>query len=1078
MDEGASSSSFRQLNNSLYELHRPLATPRLQVLLFHGFQLGNYEDAHLSTWKSGDGSCIWPQTWLVEEFPDAHILSVSYHASLMKRRESANIDLFIIAENIMSDLLQANIGQGVGCQVILVGHSFGGLVIKEVCLHAHKKGSVGNSKHESFLKSVKGLFFYSTPHHGIASRLAERFVQQGPLLEYVKTLGNGAARLNYDFDKLLHFFNNWRTGGVGENLPMKWSVLEKFVVVEEASSRYGDDFRIVLDADHISICRPMKKTSTSFNTLTRFLGGFSDISRIPGNFQHLPNSMVGVADVMEEMKQYLRSAATLGLVGMGGIGKSTLAKALFNDLERYYEYTCFLRDVKNRTKKVEDLVLENIHFRGKNNTQEGGGLGRLSGKLLLLVLDDVASAQDLEILSVLRDDYCIHPDSRVLVTSRDSGLLISEHLDRVHNVSFLSSEVSKQLLLTYAFPKGGLSSFERYADGVVQKCRGLPLTLEVVGKYLCQKNEVIWEQVIKALDRAEAVVGFDEKLWAKLRLSYDGLDKEEQEMFLTAATIFYDSYLDYAKAGWSMSTSGLQDMRWQHLVDLSLVWETPSISRVGDSLICVGMHEQLLSLGRKIAGNLGGGRVYVECKDQLALAQLRGEDNIQDIVCLEVSIPEDDTFEDAYEGEGDNVKVSSSTSATHNNGNQTAAKNLTTLFRSLKQFLKFRTKEEHADRTAWQKRHKEIRFDVKSSKVLHIPIYCDGRLMYPIEGPRFKSQVTPNYNLCLSCFQTNGSNPSEYVCIDRPAELLGQQLSIPGSKLCKMGKLRYLSLKNVGIDQTHGVAPALPSTLLYLNLVLGNFFELPFNPSHHKLMSALALESSLELRGLPTNFGQLSSLQMLSICAPQLETLPDSLGQLPMLKILEINSCNHLAKIPETLGDLVALEQLGLVSCNALSALPESVGRLTRLRNLNIMGCCRFFELLETFLQLQGLDCIVLLNTYLHSVPNLENLRSLKTLRVKWVGTAKFPVLPLCLQKVISEQNYVHTLQFKVSDGQFLPAEGSPHHSAEFLVRNISSMAHEVTLPLLSTGICHRQIQLLDPKSERFSERSPQNLLI
>ncbi|CAM6098506.1 unnamed protein product [Calypogeia fissa] len=1430
MDEGTSSSSqisCRPLNDSLYELHRPLGTPRMQLLFFHGFQLGDYEGAHLSTWKSGDGSCIWPQTWLVEEFPDAHILSVSYHASLMKRRESANIDLFIIAENILSDLLQANIGQGIGCQVILVGHSFGGLVIKEVCLHAHKKGSVGNSQHEIFLKSVKGLFFYATPHHGIASKLSERFVQQGPLLEYVKTLSKGAARLNDDFEKLLKFSNNWRTGGVGENLPMKWSVLEKFVVVEEASSRYGDEFRIVLDADHISICRPMKKTSTSFNTLTRFLGGFSDISRIPGNFQHLPKSMVGVADVLEEMKQYLGSAATLGLVGMGGIGKSTLAKALFNDLEHYYEYTCFLKDVKNRTEEIEDLVLENIHFRGKNNTQEGGkylcqkseviweqvvqaldkaeavagfdeklwaklrlsydgldkeeqemfleaatffynrrldiakaawsmsssgfqdmrwqhlvdlslvwetpyldrlgipeiyvgmheqllclgrklagdlgesggrisihckdllalaqlcdedniqdivclklsipgdesgddtfeyayegegdnerfvqqgplleyvktlskgaarlndafdkllhfsnnwqtggvgenlpmkwsvldkfvvveeassrygdnfrivldadhisicrpmkktstsfntltrflggfsdisripgnfqhlpksivgvdhvleemkqylrsaatlglvgmggigkttlakalfndlecyyeyscflrdvksrtqkvedlvlenihfggknntqggGLGHLSGRLLLLVLDDVASAEDLEILSVLRDDYLIHPDSQVLVTSRDSELLISEHLDRVQKVSVLSPNVSKQLLLMYAFPKGIHSSFERYIDTIVKKCGGLPLTLEVIGKYLCQKSEVIWEQVVQALDKAEAVAGFDEKLWAKLRLSYDGLHKEEQEMFLEAATMFYGQRLDDAKAVWSMSTSGFQDIRWQHLVDLSLVWELSGRDGKGAATMFVGMHEQLLSLGRKLAGILGasGGRIYVHCKDQLALAQLCDEDNIQDIVCLELSIAGDDTFEDAYAGEGDNAKVSSTTSATHSNGNRTAAKNFTTLFLGLKRFLTCTPKEQYADGAARQHRHSEIGFDLKSSKALHFDAACDECQMYPIEGPRFKSRVTLDYDLCLSCLQTTGSNASEYICFDQPAELGGQQLSIPGSKLCKMGKLRYLRLGNVDIDQTHSASPILPSTLVYLSLGLANFFELPFNPSHHKLMAVLYLDCCPELHTLPTNFGQLSSLQMLYICAPQLESLPGSFGQLPMLKNLEIYGCSRLAKLPETLGDLVALEQLRLVSCNALSALPESVGRLTRLRDLDITRCCRLFQLPETFLQLQGLECILLLNTYLHSVPNLENLRSLKTLRVKWGDTAKFPQLPGCLQEVISEQNYVHYLQFKFSDGQFLPAELRALHNTRQIARRSKSAARPITSP-------------------------------
>lgn len=45
---------------------------------------------------------------------------------------------------------------------------------------------------------------------------------------------------------------------------------EKVIVVEESSSRYGDDFAMVL-ADHICVCRPMGKTSRQFYSLTRFL---------------------------------------------------------------------------------------------------------------------------------------------------------------------------------------------------------------------------------------------------------------------------------------------------------------------------------------------------------------------------------------------------------------------------------------------------------------------------------------------------------------------------------------------------------------------------------------------------------------------------------------------------------------------------------------------------------------------------------------------------------------------------------------------------------------------------------------
>lgn len=108
-----------------------------------------------------------------------------------------------------------------------------------------------------------------------------------------------------------------------------------------------------------------------------------------------------------------------------------------------------------------------------------------------------------------------------MVTSRDAELLnrcLSVLHGAVHEVRFLGGEVSKKLLLTYSLPSGVLPSLETKVDTIVPKCGGLPLTLEVVGKYLWGKTESIWSQAVVALDKAEAVVGLDEKIWAKLKL--------------------------------------------------------------------------------------------------------------------------------------------------------------------------------------------------------------------------------------------------------------------------------------------------------------------------------------------------------------------------------------------------------------------------------------------------------------------------------------------------------------------------------------------------------------------------------
>ncbi|CAM6084211.1 unnamed protein product [Calypogeia fissa] len=281
MDHNSSTTASNgpdQLNDSIFEFHRP-SKPTMQVLFFHGFQLENdYEDAHVTTWKSKDGSCVWPQAWLVEDFPNAHILCVSYENCLKNKGADENFDLRNIAENILSDILHVKIGQEEGCNIILVGHSFGGLVVKDLCLLAHSKGSVRSMEHVNFMNNVKGLFFYATPHHGMTIRLGEHFVSRGPLFQYVQSLSTAAARMHEEFENLRLYYGTWQIAGLGESIATKLGYFETNVLVVEASSRYGQ-FEIVQE-DHLSICRPTNKHSKGFYALTQLLASFQNKFRV------------------------------------------------------------------------------------------------------------------------------------------------------------------------------------------------------------------------------------------------------------------------------------------------------------------------------------------------------------------------------------------------------------------------------------------------------------------------------------------------------------------------------------------------------------------------------------------------------------------------------------------------------------------------------------------------------------------------------------------------------------------------------------------------------------------------------
>ncbi|CAM6084057.1 unnamed protein product [Calypogeia fissa] len=272
-----------RLNECVYELYKPLGTPSVQIVFFHGLQDKGSSDVHLSTWQSRDGSCIWPQTWLVDEFPSAHVLSVSYFRYL---GEDAR-DSYSITDILLANLMDAKVGQASDCPVVLVGHSIGGQFIKELCSQAGSLASgSGGAQLKNFRTNMRGIFFYATPHRGIqvAEKLGKYLNVTPILMDNFTTWSRHAQRLNQLFEKI-YFSREWLLGGLGETLPTKLGHIINDVIVpeesarhgDEFSARYGDQFSLVAE-DHFSICRPRNMLSQNFIKLTFFLQKIDQIA--------------------------------------------------------------------------------------------------------------------------------------------------------------------------------------------------------------------------------------------------------------------------------------------------------------------------------------------------------------------------------------------------------------------------------------------------------------------------------------------------------------------------------------------------------------------------------------------------------------------------------------------------------------------------------------------------------------------------------------------------------------------------------------------------------------------------------
>ncbi|XP_058755527.1 TMV resistance protein N-like [Vicia villosa] len=334
-----------------------------------------------------------------------------------------------------------------------------------------------------------------------------------------------------------------------------------------------------------------------------------DIKKIVDNVSHLLNKTdlfiahnpVGVESRVQDVTQLLlpiqpNEVLLLGMWGMGGIGKSTIAKAIYNEIGRNFKGRSFLANIRENGEKIDGLLglLKQLLFdickettikipnieSGMNTLQR-----KLSNKKVLIVLDDVTTLDQLH-------TFCgsckwFGPGSIIIITTRDMHLL-KWRVDKIYKMTTMNESESIELFCWNAFKQATHTrDFDRISRNVVKYSEGLPLALEVLGSYLYNKTESEWELVLEKLQRIP-----NNQVQNKLRISYDGLnDDDEQEIFLDIACFFIG--MDQNDVILVLNDCGLStEIGIRVLVERSLV-------TVDDKNI-LGMHGLMRDMGREI----------------------------------------------------------------------------------------------------------------------------------------------------------------------------------------------------------------------------------------------------------------------------------------------------------------------------------------------------------------------------------------------------------------------------------------------------------------------------------------------
>ncbi|CAN1747710.1 Disease resistance protein L6 [Linum perenne] len=312
------------------------------------------------------------------------------------------------------------------------------------------------------------------------------------------------------------------------------------------------------------------------------------------------DELVGIDDQVKQVVDMLdldsQGVKVVGLHGMGGIGKSTLATAVYNKVSACFDRYSFVKDIRETQTKMDSvLVLQKNLISDILRIDSVGSLveakkiiqERVTQFKILVVLDDVDEKFNFE--EVLGNSKSFSSRSRFIVTLRDKKVLgrLSGDQSKLYKVQGMNPTDSLRLFCNHAFKKNyPQSGFEALSNAIVDIAAGLPLTLKVIGSLLYQEEEVVWNDKLEQLRKIP-----EEEVMERLKISYNGLRYEAQQIFLDIACFYIGENKEFPFYMWS-------GCNFHPISNINSLVQR-SMLNIGDDSKFL-MHDQLRDMGREI----------------------------------------------------------------------------------------------------------------------------------------------------------------------------------------------------------------------------------------------------------------------------------------------------------------------------------------------------------------------------------------------------------------------------------------------------------------------------------------------
>ncbi|CAL2276540.1 unnamed protein product [Prunus armeniaca] len=583
--------------------------------------------------------------------------------------------------------------------------------------------------------------------------------------------------------------------------------------------------------------------------------------------------LVGIKFTREQMDLLLDptdDVRFVGIWGMGGIGKTTIARLVHESISFHFEVSCFLANVREASEgnRLVDLQKQLLFPILKEQItqvwdEEWGTYfikNCLCNKKVLLILDDVNASSQLEKFAKEKDWF--GKGSIIIITTRDERLVKKHDMEISYKVEGLGDDEALELFSLNAFKKFELEEgFWELSQCFVNYAGGVPLALKILGCFVYKRDRDEWKSELDKLRKIPPSTIFD-----LLKISYDRLDEMNQNIFLDVAFFHKGkSKEEVIEILDSCDRCGGINA----LIEKSLL--TVEISNN-----IVGMHDLIQEMAFQIVRQESieepGGRSRLCHRNDIihVLINNTGTNKIQGIALTLAELEKVDWNCEAFSKminlkflEVDNVIISSIPRILPNSlriikWNWYSSKYLPSNFQP----------------------NKLISLEMRGSELVRL---WDGR----IDLPNLKY-------MDLSCSLNLVTTPNF--------------TGIP--------KLQVLNLERC--ENLVEIHPSIAHLKWLTELTLDGCKSVKSLPSEVEMDSLVyfSLDGCSKLKKIPEFSGQMENLSTLKLNMTPIEKLPSSIGRLVGLTKLSVSNCKNLLGLPSEICNLKSLEVLFAGGCS------------------------------------------------------------------------------------------------------------------------------------------------------------------